>query len=161
MKCTSQRIILITMVVAVCNGFAPSLQKFQTNQSISNRQNQISRLKMNNADDDAEKAWRYIKKPLLRIGGKGVADSHGNSLRELLQAHTCVKVKVNTDKMGSLEEAYEVIREVTEKKGNIKCELIQCRDAEKTILVGKEGSWEMIRAGKYPPPEEERQEERL
>jgi len=116
---------------------------------------------MNNADDEAEKAWRYIKKPLLRIGGKGVADSHGNSLRELLQAHTCVKVKVNTDKMGSLEEAYEVIREVTEKNGNIKCELIQCRDAENTILIGKEGAWEMIRAGTYPPPKEERQEEIL
>jgi RNA-binding protein YhbY len=156
MKCTSHSILLITIAVTVCNGFAPSLQNFQ-----NNRLNQISRLKMNNADDEAEKAWRYIKKPLLRIGGKGVADSHGNSLRELLQAHTCVKVKVNTDKMGSLEEAYEVIREVTEKNGNIKCELIQCRDAENTILIGKEGAWEMIRAGTYPPPKEERQEEIL
>lgn len=47
-----------------------------------------------------EKAWRHAKKPLLRIGGKGATKSHGNSLRQLLDDHTVVKVKVNTQKYG-------------------------------------------------------------
>lgn len=42
-----------------------------------------------------EKVWRYVKKPLLRVGSKGASKSHGNSLKELLQAHTAVKVKIN------------------------------------------------------------------
>jgi hypothetical protein len=46
----------------------------------------------------AELAWRYAKKPLLRIGVKGATMTHGNSLRQLLEAHTVVKVKVNTQK---------------------------------------------------------------
>lgn len=45
-----------------------------------------------------ELAWRYIKKPLLRLGSKGAAPSHGNSLRELLNKHIVVKVKVNNRK---------------------------------------------------------------
>ena len=45
-----------------------------------------------------EKVWRYVKKPLLSIGSKGATLTHGNSLRQLLEAHTVVKVKVNTKK---------------------------------------------------------------
>lgn len=47
-----------------------------------------------------ETAWRYVKKPLLSIGAKGATFSHGNSLRQLLEAHTIVKVKVNTKQFG-------------------------------------------------------------
>jgi hypothetical protein len=50
-----------------------------------------------------EKAWRHAKKVLLRIGGKGVTATHGNSLRQLLEDHTVVKVKVNTQKYGELK----------------------------------------------------------
>ena len=50
--------------------------------------------------DPVEKAWRYAKKPLLSVGAKGATFSHGNSLRQLLEAHTVVKVKVNTQKFG-------------------------------------------------------------
>mmetsp|Transcript_33767 Transcript_33767/g.49428 ORF Transcript_33767/g.49428 Transcript_33767/m.49428 type:complete len:185 (-) Transcript_33767:198-752(-) len=39
--------------------------------------------------------WKLQKKALLRIGGKGVKNSHINSLRELLDAHSVVKVKMN------------------------------------------------------------------
>jgi len=49
---------------------------------------------------DLEKTWRYVKKPLLSIGAKGATASHGNSLKELLQDHTAVKVKVNTKAFG-------------------------------------------------------------
>lgn len=48
-----------------------------------------------------EKAWRHAKKPLLRIGSKGFSKSHGNSLRQLLEDHVIVKVKLNTDKYGT------------------------------------------------------------
>jgi len=56
----------------------------------------------NNQNVDAmEKTWRYIKKPLLSIGAKGATFSHGNSLRQLLEAHTAVKVKVNIKQFGT------------------------------------------------------------
>lgn len=51
--------------------------------------------------DYLELAWRYAKKPLLRIGSKGATLTHGNSLRQLLEAHTVVKVKINTRKYGN------------------------------------------------------------
>ena len=42
-----------------------------------------------------ERVWRYNKKPLLSIGAqKGPTVKHGNSLRELLNHHTTVKVKI-------------------------------------------------------------------
>jgi hypothetical protein len=43
-----------------------------------------------------EKVWRFVKKSLLTIGSKGATSSHGNSLRQLLEDHTAVKVKVDT-----------------------------------------------------------------
>jgi hypothetical protein len=51
--------------------------------------------------DAQEKVWRFAKKPLLRIGAKGATHAHGNSLRQLLEDHTVVKVKVNTKKFGA------------------------------------------------------------
>jgi hypothetical protein len=50
--------------------------------------------------DSMEKVWRHAKKPLLRIGSKGATHSHGNSLRQLLEDHTVVKVKCNLKKFG-------------------------------------------------------------
>lgn len=57
---------------------------------------------MDSNRSNLEKTWRYVKRPLLRIGGKGITLTHGNSLRELLQAHTVVKVKVNSPKYGKI-----------------------------------------------------------
>ena len=39
-------------------------------------------------------AWNALRKPLLRLGTKGVQKSHRNSLKELLAAHRAVRVKV-------------------------------------------------------------------
>lgn len=101
-------------------------------------------------------AWRYVKKPLLRIGGKGVTETHGNSLRELLNAHTCVKVKVNTQKLGSLEDAFESIKDLAEKSGNMKgIECIHIRPSDNIIMFGKPGAMDAIRAGEFPPAPEE------
>ena len=47
-----------------------------------------------------EEVWRYVKKPLISVGGKGATSKHGNSLRQLLDDHTVVKVKVNTKSFG-------------------------------------------------------------
>ena len=100
-----------------------------------------------------DKAWKYVKKPLLRIGGKGVSDSHGNSLKELLNAHTVVKVKINSTKIGSLEDAFEALKAAVEKKGDMKdVELLHIRNSENTLLLGKGGTMENIRIGAFPPP---------
>jgi RNA-binding protein YhbY len=47
-----------------------------------------------------EEVWRYAKKPLISVGGKGATIKHGNNLRQLLDDHTVVKVKVNTKSFG-------------------------------------------------------------
>ncbi len=112
----------------------------------------------NSAVDDSalregiDKAWRYLPKPLLRIGGKGVSDSHGNSLKELLNAHTAVKVKINSSKLGSLEDVFEILKAQVEKKGNISgVELLHIRKSENTIMLGKNGTMKEILEGKFPP----------
>ena len=51
--------------------------------------------------EPTEKAWRHAKKVLLRIGSKGATLTHGNSLRQLLEQHQVVKVKINTRKFGT------------------------------------------------------------
>jgi RNA-binding protein YhbY len=100
-----------------------------------------------------EKAWRHVKKPLLRIGGKGISDSHGNSLQELLKAHTAVKVKINSTKLGTYEDIFNLLKSVVEKKSDMTgIELIHIRNSENTIMVGLEGTLDNIREGTFPPP---------
>lgn len=55
----------------------------------------------NDSSQELEKTWRYVKKTLLSIGGKGATASHGNSLKELLECHVAVKVKVNMKPFGT------------------------------------------------------------
>jgi len=100
-----------------------------------------------------EKAWRFVKKPMLRLGSKGAAPSHGNSLRELLEQHDAVKVKINTRKLGTLEEAFDVLQNLAVSAGAPKgIELLQTRNSDNTILVGKPGMMERIENGLFPPP---------
>jgi hypothetical protein len=90
---------------------------------------------------------------MLRIGSKGVSATHANSLGELLEAHTCVKVKINTHKLGSLEEAFVCIQNVVvENNSSSNIELIHVRKSDNMIMIGKEGALDMIRAGDFPPP---------
>mmetsp|Transcript_18115 Transcript_18115/g.34375 ORF Transcript_18115/g.34375 Transcript_18115/m.34375 type:complete len:207 (-) Transcript_18115:119-739(-) len=102
--------------------------------------------------DSLERAWRYAKKPLLSIGSKGATLSHGNSLRQLLEQHTVVKVKVNTRRFdGSLQAAFEHLRSLAEENGAPSgIELIQARDADKIILFGLPGTMERIKDGHFP-----------
>ena len=113
-----------------------------------------------------EKAWRYVKKPLLSIGAKGASKSHGNSLRQLLEAHTAVKVKINprsfsngndrseTKQQPPLDTAFAQLVQLAEESGAVKgIELLQARDGkEKTILFGMPGTRERIKGGDFPPP---------
>mmetsp|Transcript_18542 Transcript_18542/g.26184 ORF Transcript_18542/g.26184 Transcript_18542/m.26184 type:complete len:219 (+) Transcript_18542:119-775(+) len=102
--------------------------------------------------DQAEKAWRYAKKPLLSIGGKGAALSHGNSLRQLLNDHTAVKVKVNLRQFGSLKNAFDTIKGLAEEAGAPKgIELIQLREGDRMILFGLPGTLKKIENGEFPP----------
>ena len=104
-------------------------------------------------DDVQEKVWRYVKKPLLRIGVKGATPAHGNSLRQLLEDHTAVKVKVNTKNFGSLESASTTLRDLAVEKGASKdMEIIQMRNKDKMILYGLPGTLKKMDEGSFPPP---------
>lgn len=109
-----------------------------------------------------QKAWLHAKKPLLRIGGKGATKTHGNSLRELLDQHTVVKVKVNTGPYdGSLESAFEALKILAVESGaDAGLELIHIKTSENTILFGKEGALDSMDAGDFPPPPKEEKEEK-
>jgi RNA-binding protein YhbY len=103
--------------------------------------------------DGTEKAWRYAKKTLLSIGAKGAQFSHGNSLRQLLEAHMVVKVKVNTKNFGTLEAAFEQIRDLAQESGAPEgIEMVQHRVSENTILFGRPGTLALIEKGEFPPP---------
>ena len=103
--------------------------------------------------DASEKAWRHAKKPLLSIGAKGASHSHGNSLRQLLDDHTVVKVKVNPKKFGSLENAFEALKSLAEENGAAPgIEMIQTREKDRIILFGAPGTTEKLKEGTFPPP---------
>lgn len=102
--------------------------------------------------DGKEKAWRHAKKPLLSIGAKGATFAHGNSLRQLLEAHTAVKVKVNTRRFGSIQAAFDQIVELAEEAGAPKgIELIQSREKDSVILFALPGTLAEIEKGHFPP----------
>lgn len=70
-----------------------------------------------------------------------------------MKAHTCVKIKINTRKFGSLEEVFGSIQELVQQNTSTKAiELIHVRNSDNVIMVGPEGALDMIRAGEFPPP---------
>jgi len=93
---------LTCLLVLLCWDQATSFTvvrgKFCSNRS--SQQREYTGILFSTENDNMEKTWRYIKKPLLRVGSKGATTSHGNSLRELLASHKVVKVKVNGLKEG-------------------------------------------------------------
>jgi hypothetical protein len=102
-----------------------------------------------------EKAWRYVKKPLLSIGSKGASASHGNSLRQLLESHKAVKVKVvNTlvFPVPTLDGAFEQLCGLAVAAGAPQSiELLQARASERILLIGWPGTREQIANGEFPP----------
>ncbi|KAL7541461.1 hypothetical protein ACHAXR_010939 [Thalassiosira sp. AJA248-18] len=126
----------------------------------SHRQGSVN-LNLSSSNDPLEKltgnrakAWQYAKKPLLRIGGKGATKTHGNSLRQLLDQHTVVKVKVNTGPFdGSLESAFDALKQLAVDSGaGDGIELIHIRTSDNTIMFGIEGALDKIDNGDFPPP---------
>ena len=111
--------------------------------------------------DAMERAWRYAKKPLLSIGSKGATLTHGNSLRQLLEQHTVVKVKVNTRRFeDSLQIAFEQLCALAEENGApAGIEMLQARDSEKIILFGLPGTMQKIKDNQFPPTEEKTRKE--
>ena len=104
--------------------------------------------------DVQEQVWRFVKKPLLHIGSKGATKSHGNSLRQLLEDHTVVKVKVNTRKFGgSLENAANALKDIAVENGaSVDIEIIQMRDYGNIVLYGIPGTLQRMEDGSFPPP---------
>ena len=114
-----------------------------------------------------EQVWRYNKKPLLSIGAqKGPTSKHGNSLRELLQHHTTVKVKIQllfnaSNRNSDAESVQEQMKQVYEQLKDYAIqsdpalqdmELLQVRVNERILLVGLPGTQQKILDGTYPPP---------
>mmetsp|Transcript_22516 Transcript_22516/g.64765 ORF Transcript_22516/g.64765 Transcript_22516/m.64765 type:complete len:211 (+) Transcript_22516:119-751(+) len=101
-----------------------------------------------------QKAWQHARKPLLRLGGQGAKLSHGNSLRELLDQHTVVKVKVNPGPFGgSLLRAFEALKALAVESGADEgLELVHVRTSENVIMFGRAGALAVIDAGEFPPP---------
>jgi hypothetical protein len=79
--------------------------------------------------------------------------SHGNSLRQLLESHTAVKVKVNTQMYGNnLQAASEHIRDLAvASDAPAELELLQVRESEKIILFGMPSTLDAILSGEFPP----------
>jgi len=69
---------------------------------------------------------------------------------ELLDDHTVVKVKINTTKLGTLEEVAKMLMDRCTSDGAV--ELIHVRESENTVMLGKDGALGMILDGSYPPP---------
>jgi RNA-binding protein YhbY len=94
-----------------------------------------------------EMAWRYIKKPLLSIGSKGVVPSHATSLRDLLLAHTAVKIKIRH--ADGLEAGFQRFAQLLSDQHEL--ELLHCRESDGIIMVGGKGTIDLIESGKFPP----------
>lgn len=115
------------------------------------RPSQRGLLFLANTDDDdsaMEKTWRSLKKPLISIGAKGVSQSHGNSLRQLLEAHTAIKVKVRGL---PLETAFDQLVDAAQSvgaPGNL--ELLQSRSSDAIMMIGLPGTRERIAEGTFP-----------
>jgi RNA-binding protein YhbY len=81
--------------------------------------------------------WRRPKKELLKIGKGGVTESHVRSLRELIRAHTIVKVKLNTESAtfeNCLALAEALLETGNEKSG---ARLLGLRLSTRLVLLGE------------------------
>ena len=76
--------------------------------------------------------WDGINRALISVGGKGVQQSHVNSLRESLRSHERVKVKLASDRMNSIDTAADFINNDLLKNN---AELLECRKRE--FMVGR------------------------
>ena len=100
-----------------------------------------------------ERVWRSVDKVMLSIGAKGATITQGNSLRQLVEQHTVVKVKVNMSLFESLEDAFEELKILTEDAGADEgLECLHIRRSDNIILVGKGGTRELIERGDFALP---------
>lgn len=85
-----KRCTILFVIMATCDAFhLPAVNP------ISGQQTRTTALFGISDEKAASIVWNHAKKPLLRIGAKGAVSSHGNSLKQLLEDHKAVKVKVN------------------------------------------------------------------
>ncbi|RYY82151.1 hypothetical protein EON63_13900 [archaeon] len=66
------------------------------------------------SSDEAFKHWKEHDF-LMTIGSQGVVATHANSLREMLQHHVFVKVKLATDKLDAHRVTAQLLELTTEK----------------------------------------------
>ena len=148
---------LLSMAILLSNSLAfvtPQHSKYSINQQSCSLYASSLDYAFEPLSGNRQKAWQHAKKPLLRIGSKGATKAHGNSLRQLLDQHTVVKVKVNPSAFedGSLLNAFEVLKQLAVESGaNDGIELIHIRTSDKVILFGMEGTLDLIDNGDFPP----------
>ena len=132
---------------------SPLSEESEMNHHSLNTNEFISSSSSANYNSAMEKAWKYVTKPLLRLGSQGISIKHGNSLRELLLAHSVVKVKVNSISLGSLDHVFITLKEQAEKSGAPQgMELLMSKSSANTLLIGLPGSLTRIQKGDFPPP---------
>merc|ERR1719491_2902211 len=89
----------------------------------------------------------------MKRNGTGMfaADSD-NDTEWMDYIYDVVKVKICTNKLGTLVQAYEIMRKLAEEKGaSPGIELLHIRKSENVIMLGKMGMKEKIESGVYPP----------
>ena len=83
-----------------------------------------------------EELWRKPKKELLRVGKGGVTESHVRSLKELMAAHSVVRVKLNTQSAtydDCLELASALVETGAENSG---ARVLGVRPNSRLVLMG-------------------------
>eukprot|EP01031_Cornospumella_fuschlensis_P039079 gene39079-47544_t len=66
--------------------------------------------------DEAFKHWKE-NDFLMTIGSQGVGSTHANSLREMLQHHAFVKIKLATDKLDAHHISAQLLDMMSDKTG--------------------------------------------
>mmetsp|Transcript_6162 Transcript_6162/g.7011 ORF Transcript_6162/g.7011 Transcript_6162/m.7011 type:complete len:204 (+) Transcript_6162:58-669(+) len=164
---TLMTIMIVALFASRVAAFQPQLHPLQTTVTGMPKQQTAPKLPflLMSTDDEAspssaqlEKAWRHIRKPLIRIGNKGFAPSHINSLQNLLVQHNgAIKIKINRSSATSvpLDQYFEDLNKMYCEKegdgGDGGLELVRTRESQNLIMVGGAGLMDRIMDGSYPP----------
>jgi len=160
-------IMMVALSVSGVAAFQPPLHRVRSTVTSIPQQQTAPKLPflLMSTDDEAspssaqlEKAWRHIRKPLIRIGNKGFAPSHINSLQNLLVQHNgAIKIKINRSSATSvpLDQYFEDLNKMYCEKegdgGDGGLELVRTRESQNLIMVGGAGLMDRIMDGSYPP----------
>mmetsp|Transcript_5185 Transcript_5185/g.6038 ORF Transcript_5185/g.6038 Transcript_5185/m.6038 type:complete len:173 (-) Transcript_5185:216-734(-) len=151
MKQTLFHLLLVLSIFNCVNGFLLAKSNPDVSAIYSFFNNKASTEEVVKKElSNLEKAWRYVDKPLISVGSKGITTKHGNSLRELLRAHTIVKVKFSSAE--EFDENFKTLARYANDAGAPDgIEYLHSKKSSRIILFGMPGISEKIEAGSFPP----------